>query len=231
MLLPSHTWKLEDSLWELVQGPEYWAQVKQQSILHSEPSVVQHIHYWSQDGWMDGCVSPGWMPTWYLPVLHTVILCALDCSCIWCGPLVLIEKIQEWDPCLSYLRASALFLLPTYVQSSQGHWKIKPGFWFLLYNLSLALSLWSPLTSLLSRPLLCFPVITHSLCGCHLCQKHIRIVTFSFHTEKGASPHIPWPYPSVNTACSKNIMVLCLESSLHSGLCCVLRFMSVSLWS
>lgn len=138
------------------------------------------------------------------PVLHTVILCALDCSCIWCGPVVLIEKIQVTGmrSMLSYLRPSAPFLLPTYVQSSQGHWKIKPGFWFSLYNLSLALSLWSPLTSLLSRPLLCFPIITHSLCGSHLCQKHIRIVTTLIPHRKGSIPS----YPLVLSQCEYRVL-------------------------
>ena len=64
-------------------------------------------------------------------------------------------------------------------------------------------SLWSLLTSLLGRPQLRLPVITHFLCGSPLCQKHIRIGPTLIPHRKGNILSYPQADPTVSTVCSE----------------------------
>ena len=95
-------------------------------------------------------------------------------------------------------------------------------------------SLWSLLTSLLGRPQLRLPVITHFLCGSPLCQKHIRIGPTLIPHRKGNILSYPQADPTVSTVCSEKydgpnvLRMLCKGTS---GAYDILRFWDLGLFS
>lgn len=94
------------------------------------------------------------------------------------------------------------------------------------------------LTSLPGRPLLCFPIITHFLCGSHLCQKHIRIATTLIPHRKGSiSSYPPALSHSDFSVLWKIWWSTCLSKASQRGFCVRVSFLdseigvfSVSRW-